>query len=83
MGEIAINVKLTGQFKELAPEGCENGVFTVRREADLTLSALLSGLGVEGAGVNYTVLVNNLRKPKDYALADSDSVTVMPLLAGG
>ena len=78
-----INVKLTGQFMKFAPEGSEKGVFTAEFEAGLTLSALLSRLGVEGAGVNYTVLVNNSRKKKDYLLEDSDSITVMPLLAGG
>jgi molybdopterin converting factor small subunit len=78
-----INVKLTGQFMKLAPEGSEKGVFTTEYKAGTTLSSLLTQLGVESVGVNYTVLVNNLRKAKDYTLEDADSITVIPLLSGG
>ena len=78
-----INVKLTGQFIKLAPAGSERGMFTVGNETDMTLSALLKQLGVDATGVKFTALVNNARKPADYVLEDSDSVTVMPLLAGG
>ena len=78
-----INVKLTGQFVKLAPAESEKGEFTAKFEAGLTLSALLERFGVAATGVKYTALVNNSRKPADYVLADSDSVTVMPLLAGG
>jgi molybdopterin converting factor small subunit len=77
-----INIKLTGQFQALAPEGSENGLFDAGY-LDQTLGELLDSLGVEGAGVKYNVLVNNLRKTKDYKLMDGDSVIVMPLLAGG
>jgi len=77
-----ISVKLTGQFISLAPEGSENGLFqTESRGADL--GGLLASLGVDETGVKYNVLVNNLRKAKDYILQDGDSVIVMPLLAGG
>jgi sulfur carrier protein ThiS len=78
-----VNVKLTGQFIKLAPEGCDKGMFASECGAGMTLSAFLKQLGVEGAGVKYTALVNNERKPADYILSDSDSITVMPLLAGG
>ena len=78
-----INVKLTGQFIKLAPAGSEKGVFAFKNEAGMTLSALIKQLGVEDSGVKYTALVNNTRKPGDYQLSDSDTVTVMPLLAGG
>ena len=78
-----INVKLTGQFMKLAPEGSEKGVFAAVYTSDMTLSAFLAQLGVDDTHVNYTVLVNNSRKSRDYVLEDSDSITVMPLLAGG
>jgi len=78
-----MQIKLTGQFAKLAPEGSEKGVFTVENGEGVTLSALMKKLGVDESGVKYTVLVNNARKPGDYVLNDSDSVTVMPLLAGG
>ena len=78
-----INIKLTGQFMKLAPVGSEKGVFTAEYEAGMTLSALLKRLGLEDASVKYVALVNNARKPEGYVLMDSDSITVMPLLAGG
>ena len=78
-----ISVKLTGQFMKLAPEGSEKGVFKVDYSAGTTLSELLARYGVDCTGVKYTALVNNGRKQADYVLEDSDSVTVMPLLAGG
>ena len=78
-----VNIKLTGQFISLAPAGSEKGAFASEYEAGVTLSALLKRLGVEDAGVKYTALVNNSRKPGDYLLNDLDSITVMPLLAGG
>ena len=83
MPVVKVNVKLTGQFIKLAPEGSDKGVFSSESEAGTTLSALLKQLGVDDTGVKYTALVNNERKPAEYVLEDSDSVTVMPLLAGG
>ena len=78
-----INVKLTGQFINLAPEGSDKGLFTVPHTVDMTLSALIAQIGIKDTGLNYTVFVNNDRKPEDYVLEDSDSIMVMPLLAGG
>jgi len=78
-----ISIKLTGQFLVLTPAHSEKGLFAMEYEVDLTLLALLTRLGVEGAGVNYNVLVNNSRKSADYIVQDNDSIIVMPLLAGG
>jgi molybdopterin converting factor small subunit len=78
-----IKVKLTGQFIKLAPEGSEKGQFNVEFEPGMTLSMLFTRLGVDGGNVKFTTLVNNERKPSDYVLEDSDSITIMPLLAGG
>ena len=77
-----ISVKLTGQFRALAPEDCENGAFELEA-GRRTLGDLLSSLGVEDAGIKYAVWVNNARKPKDYTPQEGDSIIVMPLLAGG
>ena len=77
-----ISVKLTGQFKDLAPEGGDNGLFSADCQG-LPLGELLASMGVDDTGVKYTVMVNNSRVQKSYALQDGDSVIVMPLLAGG
>ena len=68
---------------KLAPEGSDKGVYTAAGAAGMTLSAFLKEAGVEGTGIKYTALVNNSRKSSDYVLCDCDSLTVMPLLAGG
>ena len=78
-----INVKLTGPFVNLAPEGSEKGEFTVEHRAGTTLSALLMQIGMDSADVKHKAFVNNERKPTDYVLEDSDSIIVMPLLSGG
>ena len=78
-----IHVKLTGEFAKLAPEGSFKGSFETEYEAGLTVSQLVTGLGVRDKGIKYSVLVNNSRKPEDFSLSDSDSVLIIPLLAGG
>jgi molybdopterin converting factor small subunit len=78
-----VNIKLTGQFKALAPAESKKGEFTLQYEAGMSLPSLISQLGVDKTGVKYNVIVNNVRKPADYVIKDSDSITVMPLLAGG
>ena len=78
-----INVRLTGEFMKLAPIENEKGSFDMEYESGLTLSELITRLGVRDRGMKYTVMVNNSRKPEDYCLSDSDSVLIIPLLAGG
>ena len=78
-----IHIKLTGEFAKLAPEGNEKGSFDTEYEAGLTIARLITQLGVKDRGIKYSVMVNNSRKPEDYALNDSDSVLIIPLLAGG
>jgi len=78
-----IHVKLTGAFTKLAPAVNEKGAFDLDYETGLTVSGLLARYNVKGQGLKYSVMVNNSRKPEDYVLCDSDSVLIMPLLAGG
>jgi len=78
-----IQVKLTGEFTKLAPEGSEKGTFNINYESGLTISQLVTRLGVREKGLKYSVMVNNARKSEDYVLSDSDSVLILPLLAGG
>jgi molybdopterin converting factor small subunit len=78
-----IHVKLTGEFAKLAPEGNDKGSFDIEYEDGVTLSRLVTRFGVKERGIKYSVMVNNSRKPEDYVLNDSDSVLIIPLLAGG
>ena len=78
-----IHVKLTGEFAKLAQEGNEKGSFDIEYEGDLTVSRLVTRLGVKEKGIKYSVMVNNSRKPEDYVLNDTDTLLIIPLLAGG
>ena len=68
---------------KLAPEGSEKGAFDTEYEAGLTILQLVTRLGVREKGIRYSVMVNTSRKPEDYVLCDSDTVLIIPLLAGG
>ncbi|MDR0447891.1 MAG: MoaD/ThiS family protein [Treponema sp.] len=61
----------------------KSGVFDMEYESGMTISQLVARLGVKERGIKYTIMVNNSRKPEDYELCDSDSVLIIPLLAGG
>jgi len=78
-----IQVKLTGEFMKLAPAGSEKGSYSMEYRPGLTISRFVADLGVKERGIKYSVMVNNSRKPEDYELCDSDSVLIIPLLAGG
>ena len=68
---------------KLAPEGSEKGSFDTEYRSGLTISGLVTELGVRERGIKYSVMVNNSRKPEDYVICDSDTVLIIPLLAGG
>jgi molybdopterin converting factor small subunit len=78
-----IQVQLTGEFAKLSPAGSEKGSFDTEFEPGLTISQLVTRLGVRENGRKYSVMVNNSRKPEDYVICDSDTVLIIPLLAGG
>ncbi|MCL1812067.1 MAG: hypothetical protein FWG29_00945 [Treponema sp.] len=78
-----IHVKLTGEFIKLAPEENVKGAFDMDYVSGLPVSKLVTELGVKDLGIKYSVMVNNSRKPEDYVLSDSDTVLIIPLLAGG
>ena len=78
-----IHVKLTGEFVKLAPAENTKGSFDIEYEIGLPISRLITRLGVKEQGIKYSVMVNNSRKPEDYVLNDSDTLLIIPLLAGG
>ena len=75
-----VTVKFLAVLKELAPnDGCLEVTYT----PGMTVGDALAATDVANANVKYSVLVNNMRgKPED-TLEDGDTVTVMPLMAGG
>ena len=78
-----VHVKFTGEFAKLAPPENDKGSFDIEYESGLTISQLITRFGIKDRGIKYSVMVNNSRKPEDYVLNDSDSLLIIPLLAGG
>ena len=48
-----------------------------------TIGQVLDETGASGKNVGMTLLVNRVRKDSTYVLKDGDTLTVMPLVAGG
>ena len=76
-----IKVKFYGVLKAYMPETDDEGFFTA--EEGLTVAEILDNTGASEKKVGMTILVNRVRKQKDYVLKDGDVLTVMPLVAGG
>ena len=76
-----IKAKFYGVLKAYMPETDDEGYFAV--EEGLTVEELLEKTGASEKKVGMTILVNRVRKQKDYVLKDGDILTVMPLVAGG
>ena len=49
----------------------------------MTIGQVLEETEVVGKVENMVILVNKVRKPTDYVLQAGDTMTVMPLVAGG
>ena len=75
-----ITVKLLAVLKEYAPGG---GYIEMEYAQGMTVADALARAGVEAVDFKYTALVNNARRNPGDVLEDGDTVTVMPLLAGG
>lgn len=77
-----INVKFYGIMKKYMPETGEDGFWHCEKDG-VTIAALLDETGASAENVGMTILVNRVRKDKNYVLQSGDTVTVMPLVAGG
>lgn len=76
-----VKIKFYGILKPYMPEVAEDG-FWHAEKAGMTIGQIMEE--TEAAGKAATViLVNRVRKDMDYVLQDGDTLTVMPLVAGG
>ena len=75
-----ITVKLLAVLAQYAPDG---GRLELEYVPGMTVADALAATDIAEAKVKYSVLVSNARKIPDDILEDGDTVTVMPLLAGG
>ncbi len=76
-----VKIKYYGILKPYLPQVEEDGFWHAER-AGMTIGQVLEE--TEAAGkVAAVILVNKVRKDLDYVLQDGDTMTVMPLVAGG
>ncbi len=76
-----VKIKYYGILKPYLPQTEEDG-FWHAEKAGMTIGEVLEE--TEAAGkVAAVILVNKVRKDLDYVLQDGDTMTVMPLVAGG
>ena len=75
-----ITLKLLAVLKEYAPN---DGCLEIEYSTGMTVADALAATGIDKTNHRYSTLVNGKRKSADETLADGDSITVMPLLAGG
>ena len=65
-----VKIKYFGILKPCMPQTEDDGYWHAEK-AGMTI------------GENMVILVNKVRKPTDYVLQAGDTMTVMPLVAGG
>ena len=76
-----VKIKYFGVLKSCLPE-VESDGFWHAEKAGATISEVLEETGAVYEGTKV-LLVNRVRKTEDYVLQDGDTLTVMPLMAGG
>lgn len=69
-------------MKPYMPSVEEDGYWHLEEDG-LTVGEILDRTGASEKQVGMTILVNRVRKDKEYVTCDGDILTVMPLVAGG
>ena len=77
-----VKIKYFGILKPCMPQTEEDGYWHADK-AGTAIGQILEETEVIGKAENMVILVNKVRKPTDYVLQAGDTMTVMPLVAGG
>ena len=77
-----VKIKYFGILKPCMPQTEEDGYWHADK-AGTAIGQILDETEVTGRAENMVILVNKVRKPTDYVLQAGDTMTVMPLVAGG
>ena len=77
-----VKVKFYGIMKPYMPQTEEDGFWHADRDG-ATVGQIMDETGASEKEVAVTILVNRVRKNREYVLHDGDTLTVMPLVAGG
>ena len=77
-----IRIKMFGIIKKYMPTVDGEGYWCVEESGE-TLGEILALAQIPPDIDRATILVNRVRRDRDYVLCDGDIITVMPLGAGG
>ncbi len=77
-----IKYKFYGIMKPYMSAVGEDGFCQLDKDG-MTVGQLMDETGASEKDVAVTILVNRVRKNREYVLQDGDVLTVMPLVAGG
>ena len=77
-----VKIKYFGILKPCMPQIEDDGFWHADKDGT-AIGQVLEETEVIGKAANMVILVNKVRKAKDYVLQDGDTMTVMPLVAGG
>lgn len=78
---MSVKIRFIGVLKKYQPAEGEDGFWEVA--ANRTMAEILAETSVEEILIGFIVLVNGLRKSKDYLTQDGDVINLMPLISGG
>lgn len=79
---MAVKIKFLGVLKKHQPNANAAGYWEVEAR-EQTLDAVFASTVLAETQIGYVILVNGLRKPRDYIVQDGDEIMVMPMIAGG
>ena len=77
-----VKVKFYGMLAQDMKEKDDEG-FWVIPESDLSIDDVLAMTDIASSPYKFVTLVNNVRKSRDYVLRDGDTLSLVPLVAGG
>lgn len=77
-----VKVKFYGMLAQYMKEKGDEG-FWVIPESDLSIDDVLAMTDIASSPYIFVTLVNNARKSRDYVLRDGDTLSLVPLVAGG
>ena len=77
-----IKIKMFGIIKKYMPTTDENGYWCVDEDG-VSIGEVIARAHIPPDIDRSTILVNKVRRDRDYILHDGDVMTVMPLVAGG
>ena len=77
-----VKIIFLGPLGRFMPEEDENGYWNVEATGK-TVEEIINSTKVSESKMNYSVLVNDERRSRDYVLNEGDDVSILPLFCAG